>query len=71
MTVGTVVMRLLFIIGRGDREMSEKELKERIREEYTRCTNAITVVDKDMCRLQGRREELEDRRQMLWELINK
>lgn len=52
-------------------KMSEKELKERIHDEYTRCMNAITGIDKEMCRLQGRREELEDRRQMLWELINK
>ncbi len=51
--------------------MSEKELKERIHEEYTRCMNAITAVDKDMYKLQGRREELEDRRQMLWELMEK
>ena len=51
--------------------MSEKELKERIHEEYTRCMNTIAGVDKEMCRLQGRKEELEDRRQMLWELMEK
>lgn len=58
-------MRLLSTIGKGD------EKKERIHEEYTRCMNAIAGVDKEMCRLQGRKEELEDRRQMLWELMEK
>ncbi|GEM_PF-4391549 len=74
MTVGIAGKRLLSIIGKGDGKMSEKELKElkeRIHDEYARCMNAITGIDKEMCRLQGRREELEDRQQMLWELINK
>lgn len=71
MTVGIAGKRLLSIIGKGDGKMSEKELKERLHDEYARCMNAITGIDKEMCRLQGRREELEDRRQMLWELINK
>lgn len=51
--------------------MGEKELKEKLEKEYTRCKNVIAGIDKEMCRLQGRREELEDRRQMLFELINK
>lgn len=51
--------------------MSEKELGDQIEKEYERCKNSIYAIDKEMCRIQGRREELEDRRQMLWEIINK
>ena len=50
--------------------MEQEELLEEIKKEYQRCDYEIKKIDVEIARLQGKREELEDRKTMLYGLLN-
>lgn len=50
--------------------MEFEKLKEEIKNEWERCGIEIKRIDIEMARLQGKREEIEDRKTMLWGFLN-
>lgn len=50
--------------------MNEAELKNEIETEYQKCNNEIISTRIEIAKLQGKLEELDDRRTMLFDLKN-
>lgn len=63
-------MAMIWAGGDKGRDMDADKLKEEIENERKRCENEIRKIDIEMSRLQGKREELEDRKTMLWGFLN-
>ena len=51
--------------------MTSEELKNSIEKEYNTCTKDIVKIEKEIAKLQGKVEELNDRRIMLRDLLDK
>lgn len=51
--------------------MTFEELKEELEHEYKHCEIEIRKIDVEMARLQGKRDELDNRKTMIWGLLNK